>query len=203
MTWLKLSDDFVDDCAAVDLSDAAFRTHVQGLSWSNRRLTNGQISALALRRLADTRDPNVAVQELVNVGFWVKVEDGWQIVHHMEHQPSREEVETKRREAAERQRKSRSKRKDAKSGVLPITADVTRDNTRDPGRDGTGLVGSGLARRQLEGIVEHLALPSADNFEVGDTCQAPGCTKRIVRTGEAIVFPGRQKYCDVHQKIEA
>ena len=34
MTWTKLSDDFGDDCW--ELSDAAYRLHVEGLLWSNR-----------------------------------------------------------------------------------------------------------------------------------------------------------------------
>jgi hypothetical protein len=36
MTWAKLSDDFTDDCWT--LSDGAFRLHVEGLVWSNRKL---------------------------------------------------------------------------------------------------------------------------------------------------------------------
>ncbi|MGC7224587.1 hypothetical protein RBA13_22790, partial [Mycobacteroides abscessus subsp. massiliense] len=36
MTWTKLSDDYGDDCWR--LSDAAFRTHTEGLCWSNRKL---------------------------------------------------------------------------------------------------------------------------------------------------------------------
>jgi hypothetical protein len=42
MTWTKLSDDFSDDCW--QLSDAAYRLHVDGLNWSNRKLLNCLLS---------------------------------------------------------------------------------------------------------------------------------------------------------------
>ena len=42
MTWTKLSDDYSDDCWT--LSDAAYRTHTDGLVWSNRKLLNGRLA---------------------------------------------------------------------------------------------------------------------------------------------------------------
>lgn len=35
MTWTKVSDDFTDECWT--LSDEAFRLHIEGLTWSNRK----------------------------------------------------------------------------------------------------------------------------------------------------------------------
>jgi len=54
MTWTKLGDEFSD--AAAGLSSAAFRTHVEALCWSNRRLLDLIIPKASLKRFAE--DPN-------------------------------------------------------------------------------------------------------------------------------------------------
>ena len=50
--WLKLSDDFGDDCARLKLSDAAFRTLVESLLWAMRRENGGSIDNIDIRRFA-------------------------------------------------------------------------------------------------------------------------------------------------------
>ncbi len=54
MTWSKLSDDFPDDCWT--LLDGAFRLHVEGLCWSNRKLLDCRIPNGHLRRFATDGD---------------------------------------------------------------------------------------------------------------------------------------------------
>ncbi len=44
MTWTKLGDEFGDECWT--LSDAAYRLHVDGLVWSNRKGTDGQLTMM-------------------------------------------------------------------------------------------------------------------------------------------------------------
>lgn len=138
MTWTKLSDDFSDQCR--DLTDAAFRTHVEGLLWTMRRETGGQISHRDLLRFAECADPETAVAELVAVGWWSTTPGGWQIQHHMEHQPEPDVIDARRRLAAERQRRKR--RRYAKVDRQPSSRDDPRDDPRDPGRVGTGRDGN-------------------------------------------------------------
>lgn len=107
MTWLKLSDDFGDDCARARLTDGAFRTHVEGLLWAMRRENGGVVDDVALRRFAETADPNAAVRELLEVGFWETDGPALQIVHQMEHQPEPEVIAHRRKRDAERQRRKR------------------------------------------------------------------------------------------------
>jgi hypothetical protein len=136
MTWLKLSDDFSDDCARAGLSDAAYRTHVEGLGWTMRRETNGSIDRRDLRRFAETENPAAAVAELLAVGFWAQAgDDSWRIVHHMEHQPEPEVLGARRRMTAERQRRFRRRR--ANVPEQDPSDGVTRRVT------GTGRVGTG------------------------------------------------------------
>jgi len=71
VTWLKLSDDFHDQCAA--LSDAAYRTHVEALGWVMRRETGGSLSRRDVLRCIETEDPDAAIEELLAGGFWKRV----------------------------------------------------------------------------------------------------------------------------------
>lgn len=110
MTWLKLSDDFADECARFELSDAAFRTHVEGLQWAMRRETGGRLTERDVRRFAEVDDPHGAVEELVAAGFWEPFAGGYRVVHHMEHQPEPDLIDRRRKLAAERVRRHRRKK---------------------------------------------------------------------------------------------
>ncbi len=87
MTWTKLSDDFSDDCET--LSDRAFRLHVEGLTWNNRKLLDCRLPKDHLRRFA--RHPD-AVQELLDTGWRSEDDDVYVIRHHAVYQRTREEV---------------------------------------------------------------------------------------------------------------
>ncbi|QNE46916.1 hypothetical protein F1C58_08375 [Glaciihabitans sp. INWT7] len=87
MTWTKLSDDFPDDCEV--LSDAAFRLHVEGLVWSNRKLLNCRIPMGDMRRFA--KHPE-AVAELLRVGWWETADGDYVIAHHAVYQRDRDAV---------------------------------------------------------------------------------------------------------------
>jgi hypothetical protein len=87
MTWTKLGDEFGDECWT--LSDKAFRLHTEGLCWSNRMLTDGQLAKDEMRRWA--HDPPAA-EELVSIGWWEDRGEHYQIIHHIGYQRTREQV---------------------------------------------------------------------------------------------------------------
>ncbi|MDO3096613.1 hypothetical protein P5V93_20320 [Mycobacteroides abscessus subsp. abscessus] len=87
MTWTKLSDDYGDDCWR--LSDAAFRTHTEGLCWSNRKLLDLIIPKADVQRFA--KHPE-AVRELVTEGYWRERSDDYVIEHHAQYQRPRDKV---------------------------------------------------------------------------------------------------------------
>lgn len=86
MTWTKLSDDFADDCWT--LSDAGHRLHVEGLTWSNRKLLDLQIPKEDVHRF---KRPE-AVSELLSIGWWTEHDDHYVIEHHARYQRSRDAV---------------------------------------------------------------------------------------------------------------
>ena len=168
MTWTKLSDSFGDELAG--LSDAAFRTHVEGLLWTMRRETDGHLGEREVRRFAETAEPGAAVQELLDHGLWAHKPGGYVVLHHLEHQPEREVMAARRATAADRQ--ARKRRKDAGLGVEVSPRESRRDDTRDPGRDGSGRAGTGQAH---EAERENAAAESWSDVTVAVPGAAPLC----------------------------
>lgn len=134
VTWTKLSDDFGDDAARYRLSDAEFRTHVEGLLWVNRRETDGIITDRDIKRFAESRDTETAVLGLLQKGLWARRGPDIEIIHHLEHQIEHAVLAKRRAGNAERQRRKRLR----DAGLLGPDPDdglSRRDVTRDTGRD--------------------------------------------------------------------
>ncbi len=180
-TWpcgARSSEDFPEDCARFSLSDNAVRTHLEALVWAMRRENDGRLFARDLSRLADSSDPVAAADELVAVGFWTQLPDGWQIEHQMEHQPESDVIAARRSLNAERQRKKRR----TAAGLTPPDPDKgtpyprddhrddQRDDTRDPERNGTERNGT---ERLGEGV-----LGDATSHEKGVTSDYDSSTFR-------------------------
>jgi hypothetical protein len=146
MTWTKLSDDFGEDCWT--LSDAAFRLHVEALVWSNFKLLDGRITKDDLRRFAKNPDAADTVTELLDCGFWIDDGDAFVIVHHLPHQPTREQVIAFRQSRQQNGRKGGRPRKTKQPENLGAYQGANQGadlgaNLR--GRDGTGRVKDGPA----------------------------------------------------------
>jgi hypothetical protein len=98
VTWVKLDDNFPSNPKVVDLEDAAFRLYVEGLCYCAANLTDGRLTAGALRRLCGS--PSAA--ELVSAGLWLVTEAGYEVKDYLKYNPSREKVEAERDKAAAR-----------------------------------------------------------------------------------------------------
>ena len=107
MVWVKLSDDFPIKLAELGLSDAAFRTHVEGLCWVMKRENGGAVSEKALKQFAETDHREIAVQELIARGIWAKTTDGYQILDHMDLQIEPEVLATRRQKDAAKHKAQR------------------------------------------------------------------------------------------------
>jgi hypothetical protein len=104
MTWVKIDDTFPDHPRVVGLSDAAFRSHVAGLCYSARYLTDGSIPSSAMRSIGTRK----SATELEEAGLWVRSDHGWLIRDYLDYNPSRADVEGKREAARERMARVRS-----------------------------------------------------------------------------------------------
>jgi hypothetical protein len=157
MTWLKLSDDFADDLARLDLSDAAFRTHVEALLWTMRRETGGVLDSVDLRRALESPAALDAVRELVDAGVWTDLGDGtFRLNHHMEYQPEPDLINRRRAQGAERQRRKRRKSAGLTSEPAESRSSASPSQPRpgpsrpDPGHAGRHGVTSGETGDDLD-----------------------------------------------------
>lgn len=137
MTWTKLGEEFGD--AARKLSDAAFRTHVEALMWSNRRLLDLLIDPDDIRRFAETKHPEEAVAELVDAEWWRDEGEGWFIGCKFDDwQLEKAVIDVRREQSALRQRRHRMHAAGDHSlctDRCSVTRDTSRDEMSDVARD--------------------------------------------------------------------
>lgn len=108
MPWVNLDDEFPEHDKVDALSDAAFRLHVAGICYCNRRLTDGFIRTAKVPRLVP-RFRRVTLDELLEAGMWIDHGGRFEIHDYLDWNRSRAEVE------AERERKSKAGKKGAQS----------------------------------------------------------------------------------------
>ncbi|MDP9461721.1 MAG: hypothetical protein M3Q22_16215 [Actinomycetota bacterium] len=136
MTWTKLGEEWPD--AARELTDAAFRTHVEALCWSNRRGLDLHIPKRDLRRFAETDDPDTAVKNLVTANWWQDCGDTWFIgVQFADWQLESSVVNKRREDTALRVRRHRMHEAGEHSICLPKNCPYLRNIS-------SGSVGSAL-----------------------------------------------------------
>ncbi len=143
MTWLKLSDDYADELARFDLSDAAFRTHTEALGWVMRRETGGEITERDVLRFAESTHAVAAIRELCDLGLWQRIPGGYVVRHHMEHQTEPAVLAARRASDAVRQRRVRHKKAGLTDPDQGQSHGVSNGVTSRVTLDGSGLDGSG------------------------------------------------------------
>lgn len=149
MTWTKFGDEFFDDCANAELSDAAVRTHGEAIGWLYRIESDDLVlKRPMLRRFAGTARSGDAMTELVTAGFWTACAEGWRLAHH---------ANVVRQSLAAQQKKrtrdlSAQHAKRQRDRVEVVSADVSADVSGDTDRQ---------TDKQLTSRVE-------DTFEPGD-----------------------------------
>lgn len=98
MTWFKVDDSLDYHPKALAAGNAALGLWVRAGSWAARQLTDGFVpegvaTSLGTRKQAD---------QLVAAGLWHKVLGGYVFHEWTERQPTRDEVETRRKRDRER-----------------------------------------------------------------------------------------------------
>lgn len=138
MSWFKVDDTFHAHPKVVALEDGAHFAEAMALwilagTWSSANLTDGHVPRAALRRLVPFKATEAA-EELVRVGLWEADGDGYRFHDWADYQPTRDQVESKRAEDAERKRKGRSTRR-----ASPVHPDVQTESARTPSGRPSGV----------------------------------------------------------------
>jgi hypothetical protein len=126
MTWTKTGAEFPDDAFNVELSDAAYRTHHEAITYLYKvERTDCYIRTDEVRRFGGSPHVDMAITELVNLGWWVIKGQGYEVVHHGDIIRASVVTQQKKR-AASKATSERHRRKKAAAVTDGVTPDVTR-----------------------------------------------------------------------------
>lgn len=82
MTWTKTGSEFPDDLANIAISDAAYRTHHEAITWLYVvERTDCLIPKGLVRRFAVSESYEAAIKELVAHGLWTDLGATYEVVH--------------------------------------------------------------------------------------------------------------------------
>lgn len=117
MTWGRLDDNFHSHPKTVQMGLEGAGLQARAISYAGAYLTDGFVPREWARSVA----PAKVIRRLVSLGAWAEVDGGYEIVGFLDYNPSRADVEEKRRLERERQTRYRAR----------TNGDVTRDKTGD------------------------------------------------------------------------
>jgi hypothetical protein len=126
MPWFKVDDNLAFHQKVLRAGNGAMGLWVRAGSWCAQQLSDGFVPTDIARTLGSRAE----AKKLVDSTLWLEVDGGYSFWQWSEEgrQPTRAEVEEKRKATRERQRRAREK-------AQGVTASVTRDDERDIPRD--------------------------------------------------------------------
>lgn len=149
MTYAKYGAEFSDDCVNAGLSDAAYRTHSEAISWIYRiERDDLRVVKTVIRRFAGSSVWESAVQELIARGYWMDDGDAYVIVHHG--------GVIRQSLVAQRKKRERDRRAQGAYRERRVSADVSADvsDVADRQSDKQALDGRGENPTQNGGPVD-------------------------------------------------
>lgn len=137
MPWLRLDDEMGEHRKvrrAMKASRAAIALHTFGLLHCARYLTDGFVEEAYVDDVCDDarmtpRERRAAIDALEQHDLWSRVDGGWRIHDYLDYNPSRAEVEDKRRRDADRKAKGRqtqAEQRESAGSPQRVHADTTR-----------------------------------------------------------------------------
>lgn len=137
MSWVKLDDQFFHHPKVIDLSKDAKLLHLAALTHCAGQLTDGLITAGALRSIAALVDVDCnavtnmlqgvtcnAVTELLLAGLWQKEGSGYRIHNYLKYQPSAAQEKARRQAGSERVAAWRDRNKSSNAVSNAVTSGV-------------------------------------------------------------------------------
>lgn len=139
MTWFKVDDTLGSHPKARAAGLAAMGLWVVAGAWSSQHLTEGFVPHWYVNSWPSGQK---RAANLVQSGLWIEVDSGFSFHQWEERNPSKEQVESERAAARERQRKHRESKRDAVVSHAVTNAVTNRTPTRpDPTIVPSGTIG--------------------------------------------------------------
>jgi hypothetical protein len=136
MAWIRLDDQLAHHPKFVKAGAVAAWLWVCGQSYCGRYLTDGFIPCDALSSLGTVAKPEREAARLVAAGLWDSVDGGWQIHDYHDYQPTRVEVERRRKNRRESGRLGGRRRHDDGHGA--------KQDAKQDARQGASGIGTTL-----------------------------------------------------------
>lgn len=137
MTWTKLGDEFTAECGNVELSDAAFRTHVELIAWCYRvEQMDLLIPKSRLAKVLESEHAETGMRELLAQGWYRNHDRHYELLHHAD--VVRQSIAAQQTSRAKSKRTSQAyrDRQAAERGVTGhVTADTDRQTDKQLGAD--------------------------------------------------------------------
>lgn len=113
--WFRVDDNLAFHPKAMRAGNSAMGLWVRAGSWASQQLTDGYVPDDIARAIGSKAD----VERLLRSGLWLPSEDGFEFHEFAERNPTRDEVQQRRKATAERIRRWRDKR-DGKDGDADV-----------------------------------------------------------------------------------
>jgi hypothetical protein len=126
MSWARFDDQFHADKDLDAVCDSAVALHCVATTWCSSQETDGVVPFARVPKLTGGSNP-AAIADLLRIGWWIKLDDHYQIRSYLKYNPSHAELEAQRVAHAQRTDKWRKKR----------VTDMSGDNGCDASQDGT------------------------------------------------------------------
>lgn len=128
MTWRKTGTEFDDECANVGLSDAAYRTHLEGIGFVYKiENVECRFAKTALRRFATSEHTSEAIRELLDHGFWGEHANHYEIRHHADVIRDSLAAQQNKRDRDRKAQQNRRAKQDKDSAERDVSGDVSAD----------------------------------------------------------------------------
>jgi hypothetical protein len=136
---VKLDDGFADHPKVAALDDRSFRSFVWILCYCGGQETDGYVDGAATRRCpAGARKDRLerTLGRLIDAGLLERDGDGFRVHDYLKYNPSRAQLEERRANDADRQRRSRENQEQPRQGVShavtenPVTGAPTRPDPK-------------------------------------------------------------------------
>lgn len=126
MTWRKTGSEFDDECANVELSDAAYRTHMEAIGFIYTvEAMPCTFAKSKIRRFASSDETTAAIKELVAHGFWRDLGDRFEVVHHADVIRQSLAAQAKKRDRDKRSQQAHRERQIKAEEGGSVSADVS------------------------------------------------------------------------------